>query len=216
MLFRSDGGQPFGGVLRGADGTLYGTAGAYGTNNYGTVYSLSAPKTKGSSWGFTLLHAFTGGTDGSTPRDGLITDGTGTLFGTTAGFDNSQGTVFKLTPPAPGKTAWKEQVLLRFNGQGFEGNGPWQTVGRDASGALYGTTYAVGKSAYGEVFKLTPPAPGKTKWKAKVLHVFQAGAGSQFPYSNVLVGTDGTLYGTTYGSAGQNGFYPGNVWAIAQ
>jgi uncharacterized repeat protein (TIGR03803 family) len=50
----------------------------------------------------TVLHAFTGGTDGSQPAAGLIADSAGNLYGTTAGggIDASRGggVVFKLSP----------------------------------------------------------------------------------------------------------------------
>jgi hypothetical protein len=49
-----------------------------------------------------------------------------------------------------------------------------------------------------------------------VLYTFQGGAQSQYPYTTVLVGKKGKLNGTSYGSAGQNGFFPGNVWQIKQ
>ena len=210
----NDGGEPFGAVLLGKDGSLYGTTAGYGQYNYGTVYQLTPPAKAGGTWGFNLLHAFSGGNDGEVPRAGLISDSSGALYGTTAGFDNSYGTVFKLTESKAG--AWKEDVLYRFRGMGFQGNGPWQAVSLDASGALYGTTLGVGRTADGEIFKLTPPAKGSTKWTPTVLHAFRGGKSSQFPYSNVLVAADGTLFGTASGSAGQDGFFPGVVWKITQ
>ncbi len=210
----NDGGQPFGSVLLGGDGSLYGTTAGYGQYNYGVVYRLSPPKKSGGKWGFHLVHAFKGGADGEVPRDGLIADSSGALYGATAGFDNSLGTVFKLTPGSGDK--WTQKVLYSVTGQGFEGNGPWQTVAMDSAGALYAATYGTGTSTFGEVFKLTPPAGGGAKWRARVLHTFTGGAKSEYPYTNVLIGSDGTLYGTTYGTAGQAGFFPGTVWKITQ
>jgi uncharacterized repeat protein (TIGR03803 family) len=208
----SDGGEPFGGLVFGPAGSIYGTTAGYGQYNDGTVYRLGPPMDGQGDRSFYLVHAFQGGSDGDTPRDGLIVDNSGNLFGTTAGFDN-QGTVFELSS-ADGGQSWTQQVLYQFSGAGFDGNGPWQTVSMDASGALFGTTLGVGKSAYGEVFKLSPPAAGRSKWKLQVLHTFQDNAKSQFPLSGVLIGADGTLFGTTEGSAGQSGYYPGNVWKI--
>ena len=51
--------------------------------------------------------------DGATPVAGLIADKQGALYGTTTG-GGTGGTVFKLTPPAKGQTAWTETVLYRF------------------------------------------------------------------------------------------------------
>jgi uncharacterized repeat protein (TIGR03803 family) len=205
----NDGGEPMGNVLLGADGNLYGTTAGYGQFNYGTVYRLTAP-TDGGSWGFSTLHAFQGGADGEVPRDGLIQDSEGTLYGTTAGFDHSYGNVFQLNTDGSNYS-----VLYNVPaGQGFTGNGPWQTVSMDASGALYGTTYADGSSALGEVFKLEPPVGGSGAWTSSVVYVFQGAAAGQYPYSNVLIDKKGFLYGTAYGVAGQGGFFPGMVWRI--
>jgi uncharacterized repeat protein (TIGR03803 family) len=204
----NDGGEPYGRMLFGSDGNLYGTTAGYGEYNYGTIFKLT-PQNGGKAWSFSLLHAFAGGTDGEVPRDGLIQGPDGTLYGDTAGFDTSYGNVFSLQTDGSGYT-----VLWTVAGnQGFTGNGPWQTVSLDASGKLYGATLADGKTASGEVFELTPPAAGKTKWKAKVLHAFQGNAKGEIAYTTVLVGPDG-LYGTTYGVAGESGFYPGTVWRI--
>jgi uncharacterized repeat protein (TIGR03803 family) len=204
----NDGGEPMGNVLVGSDGNLYGTSAGYGQYNYGTIYRL-VPGNGG--WSFSVLHAFAGGSDGEVPRDGLMQDSNGTLYGTTAGFDNSYGNVFDLNTDGSGYTS----IYNIPSCQGcYTGNGPWQTVSMDSSGALYGTTLADGENPNGEIFKLTPA--GNNQWTASVLYAFPGGAGSQFPYSTVLVGKRGVLYGTSSGSAGQAGFYPGNVWRIGK
>ncbi len=204
----NDGGEPYGRMLFGSDGNLYSTTAGYGQYNYGTIFKLTAPQGKG-GWSFSVLHAFQGGSDGEVPRDGLIQGPDGTLYGDTAGFDDSYGNVFSLkTDGSDYKVLWTVK-----GGQGFTGNGPWQTVSMDSSGALYGATLADGKSANGEVFKLTPPANGKGHWTPSLLHVFQGGADGQYPYTTVLLGK-GFVYGTTYGVGSQNGFYPGTVWRI--
>jgi uncharacterized repeat protein (TIGR03803 family) len=203
----NDGGEPYGRMLLASDGNLYGTSAGYGQYNYGTIFKLTAAN--GGKWTFSVLHAFEGSTDGEVPRDGLIQAPNGTLYGDTAGFDDSWGNVFSLQTDGSGYT-----VLWNVPGlKGYTGNGPWQTVSLDSSGNLYGATLADGKSASGEIFELTPPADGKKKWKATVLHKFQANAKGQIAYTTVLVGTDG-VYGTTYGAAGQAGFYPGTIWRI--
>jgi uncharacterized repeat protein (TIGR03803 family) len=204
----NDGGEPYGRMLLASDGNLYGTTAGYGQYNYGNIFKLAVP-VNGGGWTFSVLHAFQGSTDGEVPRDGLIQGPDGTLYGDTAGFDDSFGNVFSLQTDGSGYT-----VLWNVPGAfGYTGNGPWQTVSLDSSGNLYGATLADGKSASGEVFELSPPAKGKKNWKAKVLHVYQPNAKGQVAYTTVFVGADG-LYGTTYGAAGQAGFYPGTVWQI--
>jgi uncharacterized repeat protein (TIGR03803 family) len=204
----NDGGEPFGNVLLASDGNLYGTTAGYGQYNYGTIYRLISGGN--GKWAFALLHAFKGGTDGEVPRDGLMQDSTGMLYGTTAGFDNSYGNVFEISTDGS-----VYNVLYNIAGsQGFTGNGPWQTVSMDSTGAIYGATFADGESANGEIFKLTPG--GNNQWTSTVLYTFQGGAQSQYPYTTVLIDKKNNLYGTSYGSAGQAGFFPGNVWQIKQ
>lgn len=79
---------------------------------------------------------------------------------------NGYGTVFKLTPPSHGQSAWTEQTLWSFTG-GSDGGNPEQpdSLLMDESGALYGTAYTGGANnafcdadGCGVVFKLIPPA----------------------------------------------------------
>jgi uncharacterized repeat protein (TIGR03803 family) len=203
-----DGGQPSGRMLIGKDGNLYGTTAGYGEFNYGTVFKLTAAG--GNDWQFSVLHAFEGGSDGEVPRDGLIQGPDGKLFGVTAGFSDSFGNVFALNTDGS-----NYQVLWEVPGlAGFEHNGPWQSLSMDDGGNLYGATYANGQTDAGQIFQLSPPAQGQTAWTPKVLHAFQmGGAHGVYPYTTVLV-SKGKLYGTTYGTAGQHGFWPGTVWQI--
>ncbi|MEJ0045923.1 MAG: choice-of-anchor tandem repeat GloVer-containing protein [Rhodospirillales bacterium] len=213
-----DGGVPFAGLIQDQNGALYGTTAGRGKGSDGVVFRLTPPAGGKGKWKETVLHAFRGGADGSSPAAALIADSAGVLYGTTDGGATSHGTVFKLTPPTDGSNHWAETVLTRFQGGGFNGNGPWASVSQDAAGALYGTLLAAGSSTFGSVFKLTPPAAGATKWTRSVLSTFKAGQGGQFPYSNLVVGTNGTLYGTTFGSVNQKTGRadPGTVFQITQ
>jgi uncharacterized repeat protein (TIGR03803 family) len=95
----TDGASPQAGVIRDAEGNLYGvtTAGGSGTacgkSGCGTVYKLSKNGT------LTLLHSFAG-SDGQYPVGSLIMDANGNLYGTAAygGSSGYYGTVWKLTP----------------------------------------------------------------------------------------------------------------------
>ena len=61
----------------------------------GTVFKL-APS---GGWAYSLLYAFTGGTDGAQPYDGVILDRNGNLYGTAStGGARGQGTVFEIAP----------------------------------------------------------------------------------------------------------------------
>jgi uncharacterized repeat protein (TIGR03803 family) len=100
----SDGANPQGGVAIGSGGKIYGTTTSGGTFNNGTVFSLTPPASPGGSWTETILHSFTGGTDGGNPQANVVIGVSGALYGTTAGGGNSSacsggcGTVFALAP----------------------------------------------------------------------------------------------------------------------
>jgi hypothetical protein len=106
--------------------------------------------------------------DGGLLRAGLIADNQGALYSTTVeggsgrGSDcvgshvSGCGTVFKLTPPAKGRTAWTETVLYRFCSQPNCSDGAGLAAGliADNWGTLYGTTVGGGIASAGTVFKL--------------------------------------------------------------
>jgi uncharacterized repeat protein (TIGR03803 family) len=94
----TDGYSPEASLLMDKEGNLYGTTGAGGTYDNGTVFELSSSGTE------TILHSFyANGTDGWGPECGLVLDTKGNLYGTTgSGGDHCSpfgcGTVFKITP----------------------------------------------------------------------------------------------------------------------
>ncbi len=73
-----DGNYPYGGLAMDAKGNLYGTTENGGSASYGTVYKLSH---SGSKWKETILHSFTGGTDGEDPSGNPLLDSSGNIFG---------------------------------------------------------------------------------------------------------------------------------------
>ena len=96
----STGAFPYGSLVFGPSGYLYGTA-SYGgrlnngNNAYGVIFQLS-PDAEG--WKETVLHVFHL-SDGANPAYGLLPDGSGNLFGTTfLGGQNNGGVVFEITP----------------------------------------------------------------------------------------------------------------------
>jgi uncharacterized repeat protein (TIGR03803 family) len=90
-------GYPWGGLVRDASGNLYGTTAGdllFGqATMYGSVFKLD-PQGKE-----TVLHTFTGGTDGCAPIASLTLDSAGNLYGTASGCGaNGVGVVFEITP----------------------------------------------------------------------------------------------------------------------
>jgi uncharacterized repeat protein (TIGR03803 family) len=96
----SDGAYPEAGLTADAAGNLYGTTYGGGAGGQGTIFQLDP------SGVLTVLHSFTGGSDGGRPVADLLADAAGNLYGTTAfgGAGTSCaggcGTVFQLTAAA--------------------------------------------------------------------------------------------------------------------
>lgn len=213
-----DGQQPLGGLTIDTSGTLYGTTGAGGLG-YGVVFKLTPPEPGLSKWKETVLHRFRGQEDGKYPFSGLLLDSSGALYGTTSrggytsacGFETC-GVVFKLLPPEPGKTIWREAILHKFGGG--DGKLPQGGLIMDASGVLYGTTLLGGTTStsgwngQGLVFSLSPPVPGKTVWRETVLYNFQGAMDGGQPRTTLTMDGSGVLYGST--TAGGNPTYCGS------
>jgi uncharacterized repeat protein (TIGR03803 family) len=185
---------PYGGVVFDGAGNLYGTTSTGGTSSGGTVFRLAA-----GSWTMTVLHNFSGGTDGTAPYAGLVLAG-GNLYGTTSGGGSSGGTVFDLTPAGGGN--WTYQVVHNF-GNGNDGSTPHAGLIADSSGNLYGTTLSGGTSGGGTAFRFN--AHGEL-----VLHSFGLPEGYG-PVDSLTFDAAGKLYGTAqYG--GTHGY--GTVFEV--
>lgn len=195
----ADGESPEAPLLRDSIGNLYGTASHGGAYNYGSVFKIDTAGTE------TTVHSFTGGTsDGCFPAQGLVTDKSGNLYGTTSlcgTFGN--GTVFKLD------SAGKRTILHSFAPNSSLPQGGHLVA--DKSGNLFGVTYGGGSNACpngcGVLYKLG------TNGKLTVLHRFAGGIKDGcWPYGTVAMDEAGNLYGTTW-SCGA----PGNgiVWRVS-
>ena len=184
----SDGVTPFGGLLRGNDGILYGLTYVGGANNFGAVFTLAADGTA------TVLYSFRGGADGANPHGGLMQGSDGNLYGMTVnGGDFGQGTVFVITP------AGAESVLHSF-GSGAGGQYPYGSLIQASDGNFYGMSLYGGANGLGAVFMIHPDG------SEMVIHSF-AGTDGQSPTGTLLQGSDGNLYGMT----GSGGDYGGGV-----
>ncbi|MGA8765098.1 MAG: choice-of-anchor tandem repeat GloVer-containing protein [Candidatus Sulfotelmatobacter sp.] len=205
-----DGFFPTAGVIFDASGNLFGTTQFGGTGTCGvglacgTVFELT-PAGDG-SWTEKVLHSFIGA-DGYQVHAGVILDGAGNLYGTTAnGGSFSQGTIFELSPHSNGK--WALRVLHNFTGSS-DGGVPFGGVVLDAVGNLYGMTSAGGgstpqcKYGCGVVFQLNPAQAGPHN--GSVLHYFSRTTGDgRYPYAGLIVDAAGNLYGTTSAGGATN------------
>jgi len=222
----TDGGFPiYNGVTFDSHDNLYGTAfyggdlsvSCFGTPGCGVVYQL-APTSSG-PWTETVLHAFTGGTDGAIPYYGVTLDSGGNVYGTTGfgGDTNGSnclggyginappgcGVVYELTQT---QGVWNETPLYTFTGgsDGAEGN---SLLLFDSAGNLYGETSNGGdlaaqnpdcyigneQAGCGVVFKLTPAE--QAPWTESVLYTFTGGTDGASPTGNLLLDSAGNLYG---------------------
>jgi uncharacterized repeat protein (TIGR03803 family) len=91
-----DGFPPKGTVVFDKAGHIYGTTYGGGAKGSGTVFELALSN---GVWTETVLHSFTGQSDGGYPYFGAILDAAGNLYGATNGGGyGGNGVVFKLTP----------------------------------------------------------------------------------------------------------------------
>jgi uncharacterized repeat protein (TIGR03803 family) len=94
----TDGYYPYGGVVMGKSGALYGTTEQGGSSpNNGTVFEL---KKSGTTWTESILHNFTGGSgDGQDPSANLLLDAQGNLLGLAQfGGTSNLGIMYEVTP----------------------------------------------------------------------------------------------------------------------
>jgi uncharacterized repeat protein (TIGR03803 family) len=186
-----DGSNPRAGVIRDAAGNLFGTtffggtvglncpySGGYG--GCGIVFKLDATGQE------TVLHRFSGGSDGANPNSPLLRDVAGRLFGTTIlGGAYGAGAVFALNPTGV------FDVLYSFHGTA-DGYSPNGNLIRDSAGTFYGTTDVGGVFGYGTVFKLD------TTRHETVPYSFHGDQDGGVPEAGLVRDAAGNLYGTTF------------------
>lgn len=191
----TDGSSPYGALIQASDGLLYRTATGAGPGNLGTIFKVD-PLTGA----LTVLHAFSGSSDGGVPYGALVQGSDGNFYGTTStGGSNNGGTVFMMTP------AGGFLVLHNLNGSP-DGNSPYGALIQASDGNFYGTANRGGTGNLGTVFQITPSGA------FAVIHAFSGVTEGGMPYGALLQGSDGILYGTTSGGGSGNG---GTIYELA-
>jgi uncharacterized repeat protein (TIGR03803 family) len=192
----TDGFQPYGGLVQGSDGSLYGTTvwggpliNAYcpGDLGCGTVFKITPNGV------LTTIHNFCAATnceDGSEPLIGLVQGVDGSLYGATSVRGaNDAGTIFKITTSGTLETIYDfcseancpDGVDASYLIQGSDGN-------------FYGTTYQGGVNASGTIFKITPSGTLTTLYS----FCSETGCADGYePAAGLVQATDGAFYGTT-------------------
>jgi uncharacterized repeat protein (TIGR03803 family) len=197
----ADGGEPYKGVSLDREGNLYGTAVTGGSGSCeggcGVAYKLT---NSGGTWTQTVIHAFTGGADGSGPGARLTVDRSGNVYGMApTGGAYGLGTIYKIHQEHNG--AWNLKVIHAFTGgaDGATGSAGRMILRR---GHLYGAATTGGAYGSGVVFELTPRGVGE--WHFRAIYSFRGQPDGSFPYGAVLFDRWGNIYGTTYYGGANN------------
>jgi uncharacterized repeat protein (TIGR03803 family) len=195
----ADGSEPFGALVLGSNGNLYGTASGGGSHGGGTVFEFNEKDGDLSN-----LYNFCSQpncTDGELPVAGLIMATNGYLYGTTwEGGAHNKGTLFE-TSQVSGATT----TLYSFCSQSdcADGSSPHTPVVQATDGNIYGTTAYGGTGTYcpitlgcGTIFEI-----GASGGTLTTLHTFcsqiSCSDGNGPWGQGLLQASDGEFYGTT-------------------
>jgi len=183
----TDGANPSGELTFDSAGNLYGTAESGGANGAGVIYKLTP---SGGSWIQSVIYTVQNNGDGTSPRNGVVLDGAGNLYGTFLGGGMyGFGAVYELSPSGSG---WTEQNLYNFGPQ--DAQYPWGGVILDGAGDLFGST---GTSAMGGgyAFELTPSG-------GSFNYTLLPNLGFYGPEDKLFMDTAGNLFGTSFQGGG--------------
>jgi uncharacterized delta-60 repeat protein len=191
----TDGANPLAALKQVSDGTFYGTASEGGSNNKGTVFTVTP------AGAITVLHSFAGGADGSRPMAGLLLASDANLYGTTrTGGPADKGTVFKVTP------AGVVSVLHSFTGAASGGALPIGSMIQASDGNLYGsvsTGFGNSHADVGAVYKMTLAGAVTASYPFGNSSAIE----SRTPSSGPIQATDGALYGTYFYPVNNGGVF---------
>jgi uncharacterized repeat protein (TIGR03803 family) len=222
----TDGANPGDGLLL-AGGSLYGVTSYGGASGVGTVFKVTLA-TATSAERFATIYSFKGGSDGAVAFYGVIANKSGTLYGETNSGGgtgcggNGCGTVYQLTPPSAAGQPYTEAVLHAFTGEP-DGATPTGRLNLLSGGVLLGVAGGGGSVNFGAIYKLAPPATAGQAWTETILTNFGEGnlygfPDSSYPNGNLVVGANGSIYGSSYGGGDTNTqigfFYPGTIFEL--
>ena len=206
----ADGSNPSAGMVIAKDGTMYSTTANGGASGAGAIFSL---KKTSKGWKETVIHSLSFPADGGFPYDGLMMDAAGNLYGVApAGGTIGQGVVYRLSQT---KKGWVDTILYNFTNQNGDGGGLyWIDLITDSLGNIYGATSFGGTNGTGTVWELVYSKTKKT-YSEKVLYEFGTAGGGDGnkPYGGLVMGSNGTLYGTALNGGSNN---IGTVYKLAK
>jgi uncharacterized repeat protein (TIGR03803 family) len=174
-------------LIQAADGNFYGTTYWGGAFSNGTAFRIAPDGS-----GYAVLHDFAGGVDGAWPTAALLQATDGNFYSTTALGGGGAG-----CEPAGCGTAFRITVdgvvtILHAFSSKADGAGPSGGLIEAAPGTFYGTT-ANGPSGAGNgtIFQVTMDGA------FSALQIFDGPTDGAFPYTPLILATDGNFYGTT-------------------
>ncbi len=133
------GSYPFAPLIQGTDGNFYGVASNGGSAGGGVVFKMTP------SGSLTVLHNFTGGSDGRNEVGGLVQATDGNFYGTNSeGGAAGWGVLFRITSTGAFK------VLHNFEWN--TGASPHVTLLQHTNGTLYSTTVVGGNNGQGTFY----------------------------------------------------------------
>lgn len=198
-----DGEFPKAGAIQALDGNFYGTTWGSSLTSFGSVFKMTPAGT------LTTLYSFCSKTncvDGYWPTSPVVQGTDDNFYCTTStggtGFENSGGTVFKITSGGVLTTLYSFCSKTNCT----DGMNPEAGLVQASDGNFYGTTNQGGTKTVcdggcGTVFRITPTG------KLTTLHNFCSDANcadGANPVAGLIQATDGNLYGTTFGGGANN------------
>src|SRR4030095_7143315 len=137
------GGNSYGSLTLGADGSLYGMTYSGGTLGFGTIFKITTGGT------FTVLRNLNGTTDGQYSQGDLTVGTDGNFYGMCYGGGTlGNGTIFKITPSGT-------FTVLKNLASSTDGGYPYGNLFQNTDGVLYGMTRTGGTGSSGTAFKIT-------------------------------------------------------------
>ncbi len=173
-----------------------------------SLLSLLAPSAPAAAATFSVLHTFSGGSDGANPLAGLTVDRRGDLYGTAEYGGSGNGTAFELRRT---HGAFTFDVLYTF-ASGNDGAAPAARLMAGPDGLLYGTATAGGGGG-GTVFTLSAGQKRDPRKEKSLYRFIGSGNGIEPSNGDLAFDAEGNMYGTTlYGGT----YNAGTVFSLTR
>jgi uncharacterized repeat protein (TIGR03803 family) len=177
-----DGQGPSGGLVRKSDGTLLGLTTSGGNFGAGTLFRVDVNDTV--SVVAHLKDAIVG------PIEGVVLGPDGALYGSTSGTSGNQGTIFRVGLDGTVRVLYRLRPFDSALGYYPDGVLAKGSLVSASDGNLYGVATYGGRHGGGTAFKVTLDG------RFQILHDFDTSVTGAKPWSALVEGTDGKLYGS--------------------